>query len=218
MKRHSIVLAFLSALILPLFGEHIPVQAVQQWSKYIPEKDRKQIRKKTTKAVSSAFSNGTAIVTWVTDETAQVLVSTMIDRERLSNSEADKRYAAMRTGQYTFFVRVHFVMVGREPIGIHRHSTTELADPIKSETIFLQRADDAKVFARGTATQTSFNVSEGVAEDVSTYLVSFSKADDDGKPIVRALSDSIEFQFELAGKKSKAKFALQDIATTLDTL
>src|SRR5580704_17535753 len=134
MKRHSIVLACLSALIFPVFGARMPAQAAQQWGKYMPEKDRKQIRKKTTRVVGSALSNGTAIVTWVTDETARLLVSTMIDRERLSNSEADKRYADMRTAQYTFFVRVLFVMVGREPIGMHRHSTTELADPIKSET------------------------------------------------------------------------------------
>ncbi|HEY6327699.1 MAG TPA: hypothetical protein VI756_00060 [Blastocatellia bacterium] len=190
----------------------------EQWGKYVPPQGRKQILKKATRVVSSTFSSGEASVTWVTDDVASALVSSMIDKERLSLADADKRYGELRGDHYTFLATVWFVMVGREPIGMHHHSSADIANPIKSDTLFLQRAEDNKVFSRGTAAQTDFDASEGVREAVSRYMLTFPKTGDNGQPLINSMTNTVELQFDLAGKTSKAKFVLHDIANRPDSL
>src|SRR5262245_52909474 len=80
----------------------------QDRNRYISEKGRKNTIKKAGRGTGLAFLMGVqagADVFWITDQVALALVSQMIDKERLTNEEADERYRMLRDeSRYSFLI------------------------------------------------------------------------------------------------------------------
>jgi hypothetical protein len=206
-----LLLAFLSASSL-----RVASATDDRWDKYIPEKDRKQASKGAGKLMMGKgfLSSERAMVMWITDSLARGFVSRMIDRQRLVPADAERRYQELRLpDKYVFLMQVWFNFGNMRP-----SKTKGLANPIDGSTVFLQRADDNGVFSRGTATQTEFDLFDGPADYQSTYIVAMSKTTDKGVPVIRDISDKVELQFEVAGKKSKVTYSLTEVVSKLDDL
>lgn len=187
--------------------------------KHIPERDRKQASKGSGKLVAGFGSNQRALISLVTAPLARAIVSSLVDRQRLGPADAERKYKELSPDdKYSFIVRVWFLAEGMRPPGMRGHTTKELAHPLDVSTVFLQRADDNGIFARGTATQTDFDLFDGPADYQSKYIVAMSKTTDKGVPVIRDIGDKIELQFEIGGKKSKVTYSLAELASKVDDL
>jgi hypothetical protein len=188
------------------------------WSKYIPQKQRKSLIKNylRTTGIGGVISQKAAIAIWVTDEAARILVSQAIDRERLTNEQADALFSQLRP-EDSFLVLIHakYLNVRRFP--------EELPDPLSKNEIFLQRAEDEKQFSKGVVQDEDFNIHLGKLllteyELVPTQRVLFPKQTRSNEKLVRSLDDKIELRFIHSGKKIVFRYKLKDGARNLEDL
>jgi hypothetical protein len=188
MKRPSL---FIIALLI--LG--ISAQA-QTWKRYIPKNQRVKAVKPGVKVSGFGLSSTgqTAMCFWITDPVAAAFVSETIDKERLSDQEADERFNALRPGdKYLFLIDV-------SRLGITgRTSAKSLADPLAKNEIFLQRKEDNQQFSKGVIQEHNFNLSIGGilggSELRSTYFVAFPKQTRNNTDLIKSLDDKIEIQF-----------------------
>ena len=117
----------------------------QDWNHYIPEKGRKNIIKRAGRGTGIAFLmkiQAGADIFWITDQVALALVSQMIDKERITNEEADARYKMLRDeSKFSFLIYTGSL---KSP-----NNLRPTFDPVGRNDIFLQRADDQKTFSKG---------------------------------------------------------------------
>lgn len=95
--------------------------SAQDWSRYVPKKQRSVIIKRSVKGTGMglAMTGQGAIAYWVTDQLARAMVSEAIDRERLSNEEAEAKYKQLRPeGRYSFGIDVR--RIGGSRLGGHQ--------------------------------------------------------------------------------------------------
>lgn len=198
-----------------------PSALAQQWSKYIPEKQRKSIFKKSIKTggLGLAMTGQTVAAIWMTDQTARALVSEAIDRERLTPDAADLKFKALRpdNGYCFLFNSLRFA------IGVLGAATAKtVANPLKSNETFLQRSEDQKKFSRGQVDDREFDIALGGVFSgpgtIVTYRVVFDKTDSEGQALVRDLKDKIGVQFNLSGKKVVFEYKLKDLVSALEEL
>ena len=190
----------------------------QQWSKYVPKKERKDILKRSMRgtglgAIMAGHSTGAF---WVTEPMARAAVSDLIDRERLTAEAADKKYAELRPENvYCFLINTARLPMLGGPV---RAST--LPDPLHRKEVFLQRAENRELFSKGNVSDHEFDIFLGGSSSslLSTYVLILPKTDRDGQPIVRALTDKIELQFTLSNKKIILEFKLKDLVSSLNDL
>jgi hypothetical protein len=191
-----------------------------QWDKYIPEKQRKDIMKKVNKAtgVGAALSGQNAIVLWVTEPVSRVFTSATIDKKRISNKEADELYQSFRSESFYTFVIVTIIM----PVGAFgSRRASSIGNPLAKDEIFLQQKENNKIFSKGEAPAHDFDFIIGGSlsgVEQSQYIVLFPKNNREGKPIINTLNDTIEIQFNLAGKKVVLEYKLKDVTTNLEDL
>jgi hypothetical protein len=196
------------------------VQA-QEWSRYVPEKQRKEIFKKSIKStgVGLAMTGQAAGVIWVTEPMARVLVSQAIDRERLTNEEAEARFRQLRPEDSYLFL-INALRVGVSPLG--GLAASNLGNPLSANETFLQRGDDRKKFSRAEIADHQFDIHLGGlvrGPDLqSAYVVVFPRKDRSGEQIVRDLVDKIEIQFTLSGKKVVLDYKIKELVTNLESL
>lgn len=189
----------------------------QQWPKYIAPKQQKEILKKAMRGTGIGgilIKSASAGIYWVTEPVARALVSQMIDKERLTDSEADERFATLRRDD------VYTIAVYSTSLSFGGKTVNEAVDPIGKNDFFLQRADDRKVFSKATVEKESFDlaVNVGRAQTLVTYTARMDKNDRSGKPIVRSLDDKIEVQFSLSGHKSILDYRISSLVTRLSDL
>ena len=213
MKANSLLLSIIILLITA-------TAQAQQWSKYIPEKQRKDIFKKSSRATGAGavFSGQIGAATWLTDSMARALVSDSIDRERLTPEEAEDRYLKLRPeNSYTFLITG--LRLAMSPRGT---SARTLNDPLVAAETFLQRGDDRGKFSKAEVADHQFDVNMGGflrgSSIDNTYRVVFPKTDRSGSPLVRDLADKIEIQFNLSGKKIVFEYKLKELVTRLEDL
>jgi hypothetical protein len=192
----------------------------QEWSKYVPEKLRKDIFKKSAKTGGTglALSGQAVIAIWVTEPMARVLVSEAIDRERLTPDAADLRYKALRPEKgYCFLMNTY-----RFGLGALGASVKDIGNPLANNETFLQRTDDRKRFSRSEIDDHQFDINLGglfrPAGAQSTYRVNFQKEDANGQALVRDLADKMEIQFSLSGKKVVFEYKLKEMVSRLEDL
>lgn len=212
MNRLLVCLATIFFLTSSAFG--------QQWSKYIPEKQRKDILKKSARGtkVGGAFGSLFVNVVWINDSTARAMVSTLIDRERLTPDEADARYLKFRPSN-SFLFLVFVFRSGISPLG---ESGRAIVNPLLASETFLQRADDHQKFAKAEVADHDSDLFYsglfGAGGTENTYKILFPRADRSGSPIVRDIADKIELQFNLAGKKVVLEYKLGETASRIEDL
>ena len=209
----SIVLILLCSGFEQTFG-------AQKWDKYIPEKQRKDTFKKCFKAtgMGAAMTGQIGITMWVTESMARVLVSQSIDKERLTNEEAEAKYNQLRNKSgYTFLIDAR--RVATSPFGTRASS---LNNPLAPNETFLQRKENKERFAKGEVGDHQFEINLGGlfrgGSLQSTYVVVFPSSDRSGEPIITSLADKIEIQFTLAGKKIVLEYKIKDLVTRLEDL
>jgi hypothetical protein len=186
----------------------------QEWSKYVPEKQRNDIMKKSFKGTGfgGIFAGKMAGVIWVTDHMARVIVSKAVDRERLSPEEASIRLDTLRPGEkYTFIIdalELHHAI-----FGVYGKKGS-----IPEAEMFLQRADNNKLFAKGDLTQADIRLGVRTIDDSNLMIARFPKFTRAGEPLVIGLADKIEIQFTLAGKKVILEFKIKDMVSRIEDL
>lgn len=212
MKRLAVCLIVFASFVLA-------APQPQQWPKYIAPKQQKEILKKSARGTGIGgliIKSASAGIYWVTEPVARALVSQMIDKERLTDKEADERFATLRReGVYT--IAVYSTVLGFGGMGRPK-TVDETVDPIGKNDFFLQRADDRKVFSKATVEKESFDLVVKTSQTLATYTARLDKNDRSGKPIVRSLDDKIEVQFSLSGRKSILDYRIKDLVTRLEDL
>ncbi|MGA9768744.1 MAG: hypothetical protein WBV94_06880 [Blastocatellia bacterium] len=205
--------------LIAIFIACVPIKA-QEWGKYVPEKQRKDIFKKSLRSsgVGAAMGSGHLMLgVWLTDPMARVIISNSIDRERLTNEEAEKRFQSLRVeNEYTFLVATQFLSVS-SPFG-SRRSAKEVADPLFTNELFLQRSDDRKNFSKGQVKDRTFDIELYGFKADTMYIVSFPKSNRSSESIIRDISDKIELQFTMNNKKVVFEYKLKDFVTRLEDL
>jgi hypothetical protein len=192
----------------------------QEWSRYIPKNQRKDIFKKVVKAggLGLAMTHQYVGVFWVTESFARVIISEAIDRERLTNEEAEARYKQLRPeGGFCFLIEAR--RTRESPFGTKASS---LGDPLATKELFLQRADDRKKFSKGEVSDHKFDIELGGIVRLpaleSSYVIIFPRSDRAGEPLVKDMTDKMEIQFTLAGKKVVLDYKVKDFVTRLEEL
>lgn len=189
-----------------------------EWPKYVPPKQQKEILKKaarTTGVGGILVKSSIAGIYWVTEAVARALVSQMVDKERLTNDEADARYRALRKdGVYTIAVYSSSLGFG----GLKPKTVNETIDPIGKNDFFLQRAEDRKIFSKAVVEKESFDLVVNSPQTIVTYTARLSREDRAGQPIVRGLEDKIEVQFSLSGKTAILDYKIKALVTRLEDL
>jgi hypothetical protein len=186
----------------------------QQWGKYIPEKQRKDIIKKSFKGtgVGGIFAGKAASVFWITDPMACAVVSNFIDRERLSSDEATTRYEALRANNiYTFLIDA--LQFRHLLSGVYGRK-----GDIPEAEMFLQRADNRKLFAKGELAQANIRLGIFNVNDANLLIARFPKTARTGEPLILDVGDKIEIQFTLGGKKVILEYKLKDLVSRLEDL
>ena len=193
----------------------------QQWDKYVPKNKRKEAVKDCAKAtgMGMVFSGQAALTLWISEPAARVLVSQAIDKERITNQEADEKYLELRPqGVYLFLLDARRIT---SP-AFGRTSAKSLADPLARKELFLQRAGDTKHFSKGEVRDHDFDVNLGGllggGDLASTYYITFPKRTRDEQPLITSLSDKIEIQFVISGKKVVLEYKVKDVVTRLEDL
>ena len=188
----------------------LPVSVrAQGWDKYIPNKkhEREKIKAKAERSGSTGgIFRGYAIKpVWVTDQVARALISREVDEERLSNEEADRRLASLRSEkEYIFFVPV--ITVGRS-----------VDEPVTGKGLFLQRAENRKVFSRGMSSEGKYS-RRYLNADQYAYIIHFPKVDENGQPLIKSIDDIIEISVLTTAGTAVAKFKIKDFVSRLEEL
>ena len=213
MKRQIICLLSLSILTIVARAQE------KQWDKYIPEKQRRGLIKKSSRGsgMGALMAGQNALATWITEPIARVYVSEKIDKERISNDEAQKFYQSLRSQNYYIFAILTFS--GSPGLVSARAST--IGDPLARNEIFLQRKDNNKIFSKGEAPAHDSDFIIGgylSGSSQSTYIVLFPKTTREGGSLVQDLNEKIEIQFRLAQKKVVLEFKLKDFTSQIDEL
>jgi hypothetical protein len=209
--------ALLSIVMILLTCDSIQAQ---EWSKYVPEKQRKAIYKKSIKTGGVGLTlTGQAVgVVWVTDQIARAMVSYAVDRERLTVEEAETRYRKLRP-ENGYLILVNAIRLGGSPLGVV--AASKLDNPLAPNETFLQREDDRKKFSRGEVADHQADVylaGFGGPNFTSAYMVVFPRNDRAGEPIIKGLEDKIEVQFTLSNKKVVLDYKIKDLVARLEDL
>ena len=194
----------------------VPIKA-QDWSRYVPEKSRSEIIKRAKR--DSGFgrmmaTNLRVTAYWLTEPLASVLVSSAVDKERLSENEANERRQKYRSAeQYVFLIKAQETQTRHI-----RGNVNDIANPLRSGEIFLQRADNHKVFAKGEIQNNSydFRLEDGGLSNY--YLLTFPKISKDGQPLIRSIDDKIELQLSMPEKPAIFEYKIKDLVTRLEDL
>ena len=191
-----------------------------EWPRYVPPKQQKEILKKAVRSSSTGnmlLKTSFVSVYWVTESVARAFVSATIDKERITNDEADAKFNQLRKeGSYSFVVfTVAYAMSA--PFGKPR-TANETTDPIGKADFFLQRADDHKAFSKASVEKSTFDVFVDIPAMTVVYNAILPKADRAGKPIVRGLDDKTEVQLSLSGKSVVLDYKVKDLVTRLEDL
>jgi hypothetical protein len=203
--------ALLSVMVLLLACGSV---RTQEWSKYVHEKQRNDIMKKSFKGTGfgGIFAGKMAGVFWITDPMARVIISKAIDRERLSPDEATSNLEALRPNDtYTFIIDA--VELHHALFGVYGKKGN-----IPEAEMFLQRADNRKLFIKGDLTESDVRLGIRTIDDSNLMIARFPKVTRAGEPLVLDLADKIEMQFTLAGKKVILEYKLKDMVSRLEDL
>lgn len=210
--------ALLNVLIILIACSSIKAQ---EWSKYVPEKQRKDVFKKVSRiqgtGISGAISGKTGMVVWVTEPVARVMVSNLIDLERIDSQEAEKIFQALRPESH--FTFLFFTLSPPNAPGSTRTSNAD--DPLQRREIFLQRAENHKIFSKGESPKEDIDLgSKGFINrfQTGTEMIIFQKTTRDKQLLVQSLDDRLEVQFNLGGKIMVFEYKLKDIVSRLEDL
>lgn len=187
----------LAALILlgavtALGGPHPGAQSAP-WPKYLPAKERKGVFGNSTSVAGITYA------VWVTELQARAIVSDITDKERLSASESEERFAALRAPQaYSFLIGVP-------------GASARPGSPFMPNRLFLQRRSEPGVFSRGaTASEPlSLMVDGRLVEDL--YLVRFPRTTAEGSALVTGESDVVQVLYTVGDEEIVLNFKISDL-------
>ncbi len=193
--------------------------SAQEWGRYVPEKGRKATVKQAVRlsGMGAAVSSGQqAYVLWVSDPVARAMVSNMVDRERLSEEEAETRYKSLRPDDgYIILIFTKFIGT---PKPMRSPRASEAADPLTRGELFIQRAADRKSFSKGELLERSFDVDLGLFSAENSYIISFPKKNRSNEMIARDINDKLEVQFSLGAKQVILDYKIKDLVSRLEDL
>ena len=191
--------------------------SAQEWKRYIPEAQRKEIYKKATANTGMGakfISKVNARVLWVTDEVARALVSDMLDRKLVSLKEADWEFCDLRPdNQFLFYL---FIRVDKKnPWG-----------PLDQQAFSLYKENDpANRLSSGEVREASFK--EGLREALDVefdvkkgkqYVALVPRKNSSGKPVINDLGEEPSAMFSLQGKEVFLKFKIKELVSQLKDL
>ena len=194
----------------------LPAAAVA-WKRYVPATERKAVLSKATRGtgLSKKFiSKVNARVLWVTDEVARALVSDMLDRKQVSESEADWEYFQLRPEKHYLFVLFIKVDKGTPwgPLDKKGFSLYKENDPVNrivegeaEEAYFSDKLRDAL--------DPEFDVQNG-----KHYFAHIPRRNPQGEPILKDLNDEPQAMFSLQDKEIYLKFVLKELVTSVKDL
>lgn len=224
MKTNGAVPKLLSAISFTLILLLASPILAQDWFRYIPKKERGDVIKKSLRVSGMGALMSTssmAVVYWVTDPVARVMVSEMIDRERLTVDEAESRYKTLRPeGSYYFMLQIRNLGGGtfKEALTGPSRRASKVLDPLAKGESFLQRADNRNAFSKAEIADQQFDFIWRSGQFDNSYGLVFPRSTREGAPIVRALADKIEIQFTMTDKKVVFEYKVKDLVTSLADL
>jgi hypothetical protein len=191
--------------------------SAQDWKRYIPEAQRKEVYKKAspgTGLTAKFISKVNARVLWVTDEVARAIVSDMLDKKYISAKDADSEYFDIRPfNHYLFYL---FIKVDKKtPWG-----------PLDQQAFSLYKENDQKNrLSSGEVKEASFK--EGIREALDVefevkkgkqYVALVPRKNSSGEPIIADLNDTTSAMFSLQGKEVFLKFKINELVAQLKDL
>lgn len=190
----------------------------QQWDKYIPGQQRKDVFKKHVR-LASAGTGYASVAIWITDAEARGMVSEAIDNERLTNEEAEiKYYQLRREHSCSFLIYAYATTATLPPLA----SAGSVSNPIAPNESFLQREEDKTKFSKGELSDHQFDIllSGQMLPDIlkSSYVVNFSRNDRKGNALIQSLSDNMRLQLKVAGKTVILEYKIKGLVTRLEDL
>jgi hypothetical protein len=208
--------SFLIACLVLLIGLASSASA-QEWKRYIPEAQRKEVYKKATvnTGMSAKFiSKVNARVLWVTDEVARAIVSDMLDKKYVGLKEADWEYFDLRPdNQFLFYL---FIKVDKKtPWG-----------PLDQKAFSLYKeSDSANRLSSGEVNEASFKQGLREALDLEfdikkgkQYVALVPRKNSSGKPVITDLNEEPSAMFSLQGKEVFLKFKIKELVSQLKEL
>lgn len=208
-----------SLVLFVLLLLSLPIQA-QQWPGYIPEKSRKDILKKAFRmsGIGAGLKTGSdAIIMWMTNNVAHAVVSNMIDKERLSNSEADERLSSIRKpDSYVLMCLTRTMTRG----GIFGGPATvkQAVEPLDKSAIFIQRKDDIKIFTKAVVIDNDYDFWLAIPAITNSYILVFPRTSRENVAIADSLEDRLQVQLNLLSKKVLLDYKIKDLVTRLEDL
>ena len=188
-----------------------------QWKRYVPADERKAVLGKATRStgLSKKFiSKLSARVLWVTDEVARALVSDMIDRKQVSETEADWEYFQLRPEKHYLFVLFIKVDKGtpwgpldKKGFSLYKENDPEnrLIEGEAAEAYFSDKLRDAL--------DPEFDVKKG-----KHYFAQIPRRNSLGAPVIKDLNDEPQAMFSLQDKEVYLKFILKELVTSVKDL
>jgi hypothetical protein len=191
--------------------------SAQDWKRYIPEAQRREVFKKATlnTGLTAKFiSKVNARVLWVTDEVARAIVSDMLDKKYIRAQDADSEYFDIRP--FNHFLFYLFIKVDKKtPWG-----------PLDQQAFSLYKENDQKNrLSSGEVKEASFK--EGLREaldlefDVKKgkqYVALVPRKNSSGQPVIADLNDEPSAMFSLQGKEVFLKFKINELVAQLKDL
>ncbi|MBI3653304.1 MAG: hypothetical protein HY231_19925 [Acidobacteria bacterium] len=191
--------------------------AAQQWKRYIPEAQRKEVYKKATvnTGLSAKFiSKVNARVLWVTDEVARAIVSDMLDKKYVSATDADSEYFDLRP--FSHFLFYLFIKVDKKT----------LWGPLDQQAFSLYKASDpTNRLSSGEVREAAFKTGVKEALDLEfevkkgrQYVALVPRKNASGKPVINDLNEEPNAMFSLQGKEVFLKFKINELVTQVKDL
>lgn len=191
--------------------------SAQEWKRYIPEAQRKEVYKKAslnTGLTAKFMSKVNARVLWVTDEVARAMVSDMLDKKLVSAKDADSEYFDIRP--FNHFLFYLFIKVDKKtPWG-----------PLDQQAFSLYKENDqSNRLSSGEVIEASFKRGIREALDVEfevkkgrQYVALVPRKNSSGQAVIADLNDAPSAMFSLQGKEVFLKFKINELVSQLKDL
>lgn len=194
--------------------------ATGQWARYVPKKQRRGVVKKAQEESgggAAIATNSMSVAVWITEPVAAAIVSDQADRERLSPEEAEASFQALRPAN-SYVIGLVIRILDDPDFDIGDADEKDSEKILRRNEVFLQRKSDKTRFSRGEIHDTDLDVMLSDGFSPNRFLFYFPKLDREGRSLLTALDDAMQFHFKLVNKEIVLDFAPKKFVEALTEL
>lgn len=196
------------------------VDAQGNWLRYVQKNKRRDIVKNARQESgigAGLATNSISAAIWISEPVAAAIVSAQMDRERLTPEEAEESFRALRPAD-AYVIGLVIRLLEDPDFDIGDTDEKDSKKILKRREVFLQRKADTSRFSRGEIHDTDLDLMMAEGFSPNRFLFFFPKVDREGRPLVSALGDVMQFQFKLVKKEIVLNFEPRKFADALKDL